>query len=77
MLHDFWFWGGYGGFLMLVFWVAAIAGLIFFLKWVVEQSRSGTSSSSRESALDILKKRYAKGEIDKEEFEQKKKDLLE
>ena len=77
MMHDFWGYGGYGGLFMLVFWIAVIVGIIFLVRWVVEQSRSNASSSSGESALDILKKRYAEGEIDREEFEQKKRDLLE
>ncbi|MBI2563529.1 MAG: SHOCT domain-containing protein, partial [candidate division NC10 bacterium] len=45
--------------------------------WLVEQGRPGSASGpGGESALDILKKRYARGEIGKEEFEAKKKDLL-
>ena len=77
MMPDFWGCEGYGGLFMLVFWIAVIDGIIFLVRWLVEQSRSSASSSSGESALDILKKRYAEGEIDKEEFEQKKRDLLE
>ena len=76
-MPDFWGCEGYGGLFMLVFWIAVIVGIIFLVRWIVEQSRRDAPSSSGESALDILKKRYAEGEIDKEEFEQKKRDLLE
>ncbi len=71
-----WAGGGFGIF-MLVFWVLIIAGIVLVVKWLFEQGRSGgASASSGESALDILKKRYARGEIGKEEFDARKKDLL-
>jgi putative membrane protein len=37
---------------------------------------SDSSARSADSALELLKKRYARGEIDKQEYEEKKKDLL-
>ncbi len=64
-----------GGGFMWIFWIAIIVGIIFLVKWIVMQSRPG-EQKHEESSLEILKKRYARGEIDKEEFEQKKKDLL-
>jgi putative membrane protein len=46
------------------------------VKWLLQQGRSEPKGPAQgESALEILKKRYARGEINKEEFEQKKKDL--
>ncbi len=73
--------GGWLGFiLMIVFWVAVIAGVAVFIRWLV---RSGESSGrdgrtpSGDSALDILRKRYARGEIDGEEFQQRKRALTE
>ncbi|MBI3989125.1 MAG: SHOCT domain-containing protein [candidate division NC10 bacterium] len=50
-------------------------GLVLLIRWLWEPS-TGSPSKGSESALDILKKRYARGEIIKEEFEEKKKDLL-
>lgn len=54
-----------------MFWLLII-GLVFFL------FRSGSDSSNKtsKSALDILKERYVKDEISKEEFEEKKKHLI-
>jgi putative membrane protein len=63
----------FGGF-MWIFWIIVIIGLVFLIKGIVQQGNPKESKSG-ETPLDILKKRYARGEINKEEFEQRKKDL--
>ncbi|PIR45969.1 MAG: electron transporter RnfE [Candidatus Vogelbacteria bacterium CG10_big_fil_rev_8_21_14_0_10_49_38] len=67
--------GGFGGGLMMVFFWVLIATLIIWITREVSGRRSDSASVSTTQALDILKERYAKGEIDREEFERKKKDL--
>lgn len=72
----------FGGFFMLIFWVCIIAGII----WLFRSGRAqgghgmcchGDNGHGHSSALDILKERYARGEINKDEFDAKKKDLSE
>ena len=64
---------GYGGgFMWLI--VLVLVGVAIYFLFQVSKSK-GSDGSIIETPLDILKKRYAKGEIDKEEFERKKKDL--
>lgn len=72
-------WGSLGiGMLlfMLVFWVLVIVGILALIRWAWTGA-SGPSAGGRsaESALDILKKRYARGEIKKEEYEAMRRDL--
>lgn len=59
-----------GGIMMIVFWVFLISIII----WIVREAR-GTHVHHGSEAVNILKERYAKGEISKEEFNEKKKDL--
>ncbi len=63
---------GFCGLLVLLFWVLVIMGLVYLVK-----ALSGSKGKAGdETALEILRKRYARGEISREEFEEKKKDLL-
>ncbi len=62
--------------MMLVFWIAVIVGVVFIVRWFVLSANRGRGGASEESALDILKKRYAKGEINKDEYEKIKKDIV-
>ena len=69
-----WGMGWFGGIFMMIFWVLVLVGLIFCIKWLIQAtSRSRSDACSSERALDILKERFARGEIDAVEFEEKKK----
>jgi len=63
---------GFGMLFMALFWVALIVGGVLMVKWLMGQG----GASRGDSALEILKKRYARGEINKEEFDERKRDLL-
>jgi putative membrane protein len=76
--------GWVGPILMLVFWALVITALVFFIRYIVKQSRmqrdcrhhhDGPGRGGQDAALEVLKLRYAKGEIGKDEFEEKRKDL--
>jgi len=66
-----WGWGGmFMGFLFLL-----IIGLIIYLMVKSVRTTKPEAISKEETSLDILKIRYAKGEINKEEYDRIKKDL--
>lgn len=67
-------WGWFGLTHMLLWWVLIILGIVILVRWLA-RSPGHPTWPREETALEVLKKRYAKGEIGREEFEQKKRDL--
>lgn len=61
-----------GGIFMILFWVVIIIGVVYLVKYFAQTQER---KKEDKTALSILQERYAKGEINKEEFEEKKKDL--
>ncbi len=62
---------GWGALWMVLWWVLPILGIVALVTWM----NRADSGRQGKTALDILKERYARGEIDRVEFEQKQRDL--
>jgi putative membrane protein len=75
-MHPMWgYWGAWGigmMLMMLVFWGVVIVGIVLAIRWFASQGRDARPA---DTALDILRQRYARGDISKEEFDAKKRDL--
>ncbi len=74
--------GWFGGIFMLIFWILVIVVLVLGVRWLVKGSGGGASGSgaagrSSPTPLDILKERYARGEIDREQYLSMRADLTE
>ena len=67
-------WGMVGLLHMVLWWVLIILGIIVLAKWVFGGGGS-RPAAGEDRALSILRERYARGEIDKSEFEARKRDL--
>jgi putative membrane protein len=73
MMGDWGGWGmGFGWIFMILFWALVILGVVALAKWLFFADGAGGAGKS---ALDILKARYARGEINREQYEQMRRDL--
>jgi len=76
-------WGGFGGYgmgsvgwiFMFLFWGLIIVGIVLGARWLWSKERTGTTPGDAGTPFDILKRRYAQGEISKEEFDLMKQDV--
>jgi len=63
--------GYFGWLFMVLFWAA----VIWFIVWLVKQNTHTASHQSGKTPLEIIKERYAKGEISKKEYTEMKSEL--
>jgi putative membrane protein len=64
------------GLLNAVFWIGVIVAVILGVRWLIRQNQADRSPRPPEDpALEVLRQRYARGEIDSTEFEERKRIL--
>jgi len=66
---------GFGMIFSVLFWVLVIVGVVILVRWLGAGTSQQPSAPLPETPLDVLKKRYARGEIGKEEFDEMKRNL--
>ncbi len=72
---EFGWWGmGLGFIFMILFWLLIVLGIAALIRWL--QAQPGSNQGTRgKTPFEIVQERYARGEIDRDEYEQKKRDL--
>ena len=72
-------WGGWGGWIMpfhglgLLFWIVVIAAMVWLVRSFRRPNERGEGANA---GLDVLEQRYARGEINRDEYLQKKHDIV-
>ena len=72
-----WGWGHmmFGGVMMFAFWGAIILLVVLAVRWMTMGDTVGRSEARRPTPLDILQERFARGDIDKDEYEERRRTL--
>ena len=71
-----WWWMPAGMVFVGLFWVAVIVAVVAVVWWLVGERRPGSRMPAADRAVDILRERYARGEISREEFEARRRDQV-
>jgi putative membrane protein len=69
-----WGWMALGWIMMMVFWALVIVGVVALVKYASIRSLPRVAGSA-DSPLEILRRRYATGQLTKEQFEEMKRDV--
>ena len=70
---------GFGWFFMILFWLIIIVGIVAVMRWLLtttgDRKNQEPVSAGPETAIAILRERYARGEIDHDEYRQRLEEL--
>jgi len=73
-MHD-WMMDGWGMGFGFIFWLVILAVVIAGIVWFVRSQQDSQRRERRSTALDMLEERYARGDLTREEYLQKKRDI--